>query len=175
MIQAVDRGGMGDEGRSELREASTEFEALYAREVHTVLRFLRIAAGDTDAEDLCAESFCRALDSWPKFRGDDSVARTWLLRIARNALVDHYRRRGRIHMLELVESTPAPESDHARRLTVETALRRLNRRDRELLACRAAGLSYGEIAKLLGRSEAAVRKANQRALDRLRPHLEGVM
>src|ERR1700730_10668907 len=134
MIQAVERGGMEGEHQNALGDPALAFEALYTRDAAIVLRFLRTAAGSTEAEDLCAEAFCRALDSWPRFPGDETVARTWLLRIARNALIDHYRRRGRVRMLELRESAPAPERDHARRIAVETPLGRLNRRDRELLA-----------------------------------------
>ena len=151
------------------------FEDLYAREFGTVLRYVRTAVGNSDAEDLCSETFIRAFDGWARFRGDDCAARFWVLRIARNAVVDHYRRRGRARLVELADSTEAPTQDHARRLALEAALGHLDRHERDLVALRAAGLSYTEIAALDGRAEAAIRKAHQRALDRVRPHLEGVM
>lgn len=166
---------MGDSQEGFAATGAAAFATLYAREAQTVLRYLRTAGGDADAEDLCSETFVRALDAWARFRGDDAAARYWVMRIARNALIDHFRRRGRSRTVGLPETTAAPSPDHARRLAIEAALALLDRDDRELLALRSAGLSYAEISQVLKRSEAAVRKANQRALDRVRPHLEGVL
>lgn len=174
--------GAALEGSATLHEESApddlleRFQALYLREFSTVLRVMRTGAGDRDAEDLCADTFCRAWDGWGRFHGDsDLAARAWLLKIARNRLVDHYRRRGRVRLVELDDSTPAAGADHAQRLAVEAALLQLSPPDRELLALRGAGISHDEIAQLTGRSAPAVRKAAERAMDRLRPHLEGVL
>jgi DNA-directed RNA polymerase specialized sigma24 family protein len=49
---------------------------------------------------------------------------------------------------------------------------RLGRDDRDLLAMRVAGLSHLEIGSVQGKSEAAVKKAWQRALKQLRSELE---
>ncbi len=44
-----------------------------------------------DAEDLTQATFERALRSWGSFDERRGSARTWLLAISRNLLIDHYR------------------------------------------------------------------------------------
>ena len=63
------------------------FQALYAREAPVVLRYLRAAVPDlSTAEDLCADAFYRAWQSWPRFSGSEAESRAWVIRIARNLL-----------------------------------------------------------------------------------------
>ncbi len=47
-----------------------------------------------EAADLTQETFARAYQALPQFRGDSSV-RTWLIRIAQNVVLDRFRRLGR--------------------------------------------------------------------------------
>jgi RNA polymerase sigma-70 factor, ECF subfamily len=153
------------------------FFLLYERECPLVLRYFRAAVGDPGtAEDLTADTFCRAWDSWFKFKGEKDVARAWLMRIARNRLIDHARRNKRVAFVALDESRAADDRDFeaatVNRMAVLAALAALDVEERDLLALRISGLSHAEIASVLKRSEAAVKKAWQRALLKLRPQLE---
>jgi RNA polymerase sigma-70 factor (ECF subfamily) len=156
-------------------DLSAGFYALYEREAALVMRYLRSAVRDRAlAEDLCGDAFCRAWDAWPRFKGDEREARAWVMRIARNLVIDRVRRDGRLRFEALPESAAGIDATEtsAASLDLRRAMSGLGRDDRDLLALRVAGLSHVEIAAVQGRSEDAVKKAWQRALAQLRAQLE---
>jgi len=137
-----------------------------------------------DAEDLTAEVYAAAVASIDRFRGDASVL-TWLIGIARRKLVDAARWCGRHPELLEVDlppgaadtavmagwgESPAAESPAAALERRETAaeVRRLvlalpeAQREALLLRC-VEELSLAEIARVLGRSENAVKGLLHRA------------
>jgi RNA polymerase sigma-70 factor, ECF subfamily len=78
------------------------FGPLVARYGDRVLNaILRLCGNRDDAEELCQETFVRALESLGSFR-QDSGFYTWLFRIAVNLTISHRRRGGRVkfHPLE---------------------------------------------------------------------------
>jgi RNA polymerase sigma-70 factor (ECF subfamily) len=160
-------------------DLEARFLTLYAQEGPQILRYLHVRANDlSEAEDLHAETFCRAWQAWPRFRGESADVRPWLFRIARNLLIDRHRRRGLVRFLPLEGRHTSKEAeDVAAKVTDRTllqeALKRSSSSDRELIAFRVAGLSHGEIGTIQGRSEQAVKMAWHRALERLRSQLEG--
>jgi RNA polymerase sigma-70 factor (ECF subfamily) len=130
-----------------------------------------------DAEDLTQTTFERAYRAWGSYDAARGSARTWLLAIARNLLVDHYRssgsRReqplGEEHDVQAPELDPAPGLDPA----LAGALEALAERDREILALRyGADLSGAEIASLTGLTLANVQQILSRSLRRLRSELD---
>jgi RNA polymerase sigma-70 factor, ECF subfamily len=153
--------------------------AIYAREGPPILRYLRARSNDrAEAEDLHAETFCRAWQAWPRFRGDATDIRPWLFRIARNLLIDRHRRRRLLWFLPLENYQASGLQDDiatavTNRTLLERALRQLSSSDRELVAFRMAGLSHREIGRIQGRRERAVKMAWHRAIERLRAHMEG--
>jgi RNA polymerase sigma-70 factor (ECF subfamily) len=153
--------------------AGTFFD-LYQRESTTVLRYLRSTLRDeAAAEDLCADTFFKAWNAWGRFRGNDAEARAWVMRIARNLVIDNVRRDGRVKFSPLTDAATAVALPaDAEMMDLRNAMDHLGRDDRELLAMRIAGLSHAEIARVQKKSEAAVKKAWQRALVKLRAHLE---
>ena len=132
-----------------------------------------------DAEDLTQQTFERALRAWQRFDPDRASPRTWLISIARNLLIDHYRRDR--------SAAQEPIEDHLshHELVVEdeevglpaelaVALERLGDQERELIALRFGGeLTGPEIADLTGLSLANVQQIFSRSLRRLRASLEG--
>jgi RNA polymerase sigma-70 factor (ECF subfamily) len=159
------------------REGALEvsFLDIYDRHSGTVLRYLRIAVGEGDAEDLCSECFCSAWTAWGRYKGDRSDALPWLMRIARNRVIDRSRRR-KAQPVDSLEIHPniagAGAADPTDRLHLEAAMAHLSKDDRDLLALRAAGLTHAEIGRLQKRREEAVKTAWVRALGRIRPYLE---
>ena len=99
--------GMEGTGSGATASLSDAFDALYSREARTVLRYLRsVVREPAVAEDICGDAFCKAWDSWPRFRGTDAEARAWMIRIARNLVIDRVRRDGRLKFEVLREAGP---------------------------------------------------------------------
>ncbi len=132
-----------------------------------------------DAEDLTQQTFERALRAWSRFDPERAPVGAWLLAIARNLLIDHYRRDDSQRM-EALEETPTdqlgtevPAPDLGIEPRLAEALSTLSSRDREIVALRFGGdLSGPEIAELTGLSLANVQQILSRSLRRMRDSLE---
>lgn len=158
-----------------------EFSSVYKEHVWSVFGFLAYRAGTREeAEDLTQLTFERALRAWPRFDPTRASAKTWLLTIARNALIDEHRKsRATEGTLDEVDQDPVlatPGADQALggvRPELAAALGRLGQRDREVLALRyGADLESAEIARLLETTVANVHQIASRALRKLRAELE---
>ena len=132
------------------------------------------------AEDLTQATFERALRAWDRFDPGRATARTWLLAIANNLLIDHYRsdRSGREEPLDDADLPQAAvdqsrETDLGLSPELEDALVTLTERERELIALRFGGdLTGPEIAELTGLSLANVQQILSRSLRKMRGQLE---
>lgn len=148
----------------------------HGRAVYSYLRF-HLPSAD-EAEDLTADVFLRAVRAEDRFDPARSSARTWLFRIARNALFDHLRRERRRRLVplstmrDLCSDAPSPEErvlweEEVGRLV--SAVAGLGARDREVIGLRyGSGLDTREVAEILGIAEPAARTRLWRALGRLR-------
>lgn len=154
------------------------FGRVYDEHVWRVYGFLAYRVDHPElAEDLTQATFERALRSWAKFDPRRASERTWLLAIANNLLIDHYRRQ-RVRSSEpmdeqLLPSVSGPEERFDRSPELLDALAQLSQRDREVLALRFGGdLTGAEIGSLLGLSLANVQQIQSRSLRKLRELLE---
>lgn len=163
--------------------AKEAFAEAYDEHVWHVYGFVGYRVGQREvAEDLTQATFERALRAWHRFDPKRATCRTWLLAIAMNLVIDHYRRAGPNREQPmgdeaLLESAPAPDSDPAERLGVspelEQAMAALDERERTLIALRFGGdLNGPEIAELTGLTLANVQQILSRAMRRLRTKLE---
>jgi RNA polymerase sigma-70 factor, ECF subfamily len=77
-----------------LQDANT-FRRLFDRAHLIVYRYVYGSLGGSvqDVEDITAETFLRAWKARQSFEGDEEAAVGWLLRIARNLVIDKYRRK----------------------------------------------------------------------------------
>lgn len=147
-------------GRAEFEDV---FESLFVAAYGVAHRILGSAA---EAEDVAAEAMSRALDRWRRVGGMPSPT-GWVVRVATNLAIDTVRRRRFVGPVELETSSKADDADT--RLAVREMLRRLPRRQRDVLALRyLADLSEAEIAVVLGISPGSVKRHTSRALSRLR-------
>ena len=152
------------------------FESLYDRTFHKVYGYVASLLSDRSAaEDVTAQAFERAYRKRRSYRPSRGTAEAWLFGIARNAALDELRRRKRRASLEADPEDPAaaPLPDQAdravRRETVRAALARLSGAERDLIALKfAAGLSNGEIARVLGTSESSAGNRLHRTMTKLR-------
>jgi len=159
------------------------FEHVFDENVDRVYGFFSYrVASRLDAEDLTQQTFERALRAWDRFDPARGSAQTWVLAIARNLLIDHYRQDRSSSESPLDDHSsgegvlgvaPSPEEAVGLDPQLEGALRGLDQRPRELLALRFGGeLTGPEIAELTGLSLANVQQILSRALRSLRAQLE---
>ncbi|NPA91984.1 MAG: sigma-70 family RNA polymerase sigma factor [Chloroflexi bacterium] len=161
-------------GRQAAPSLPADFAQVYRDHVTRVYRYVYARVGNReDAEDLTAQVFFDALEKWASYRDEGKVA-AWLLTIARRRVADYYRRHSRPLSLDVVPFLADPhtpwdgvekeeELAHLARLVAQ-----LSDEDQELLRLRfAAGLTYREMADIVGRSEAAVKMAVHRLIRRL--------
>jgi RNA polymerase sigma-70 factor (ECF subfamily) len=130
-----------------------------------------------DAEDLTQATFERATRAYARYDPARAAPKTWLLAIAQNLLIDHYRRgrsRNHVPLDGDVEDGFAPGPEElglSPRLAV--AMEALSPREREVIALRFGGDLRGpEIAELLDLNLANVQQIASRALRKLRAELD---
>lgn len=153
---------------------------LYQEYQRPILAHLCRLVGDLEtAEDLCQETFMKALRSWTQHDPKASIT-GWLYRIATNAAYDYLRRRRRIHFTRLLDSERALEDtsidDNApdKGEPVRAALAQLPERYRVPLVLHACeGHSTQEIADMLGCTNGAVKTRLFRARERFRRIYQG--
>lgn len=85
--------------------------ALYDRQSNAIYRFARLRLSDQfEVADIVHETMLSAWRSAGSFEGRSSV-RSWLLRLARNKIVDHIRKQSRVALAEPDETTASGEPD----------------------------------------------------------------
>jgi RNA polymerase sigma-70 factor (ECF subfamily) len=158
-----------------------DFESWYVEYRSAVYRYVRfrVATRET-AEDVTSIVFMKALRSFDRYDARKASPKTWLLRIARNAVTDHLRslkRRGSLHVSldripDLVADVPSHEERVIRQERIQRLLngsQTLRKADQEILTLRyGAGLDNAEIAEHLDISNNAVAVRLHRALKRLK-------
>lgn len=174
--------------RRELRPEAPlpgDFEAWYTEHRASVFRYVRFRVATREAaEDVTSVVFMKALRSFERYDSSRSSPKTWLLRIARNAVTDHLRslrRRGSLHVsLDRIPDLVADVPSHDERVIKQERIQRLlngtrtlRKADQEILSLRyGAGLDNTEIAEHLNISNNAVAVRLHRALKRLKASVE---
>lgn len=120
-----------------------------------------------DAEDVVQETLLAVHAKRHTWRSDGAV-RPWIFAIARYKLIDAFRRRGRrieVDIADFAEILAEPERDTASEREVQRALDRLPPvQQRVVAAISVDGHSIGEVARMFGMNETAVRVALHRGL-----------
>jgi RNA polymerase sigma-70 factor (ECF subfamily) len=162
------------------------FGALYDRYLPRVYRYCYArCGGHTEAEDLTAQTFRRALERLDTFEWKGVPFGAWLFRIAHNLVVDRARRdHGLLSLDGMSERGFEPDGpDDGRAFDVELVQREavdaawiavgelppMQRRAVTLYF--AHDLSHAEVGRTIGRSEAATKQLVYRAVRSLRARL----
>lgn len=183
--QSRDRGGGGRLVKDDDKDADDAelaaravldravFGVLYDRYAPAVYRYCYRRLGErTAAEDATSGTFLRAMESLPAYRGGSF--RAWLFAIAHSVVVNGTRRRGERaweETFDVVDPGASPEewaiaADDRRQ--VVALLASLPEDQRRVIELRLAGLSGNEIAESIGKSVAAVKMLQHRAMQRFR-------
>jgi RNA polymerase sigma-70 factor (ECF subfamily) len=128
-------------------------------------------------EDLVSEVFERAFLKMGSLRNDEAFA-TWLFTIARNIVTSHARKRGRESVVDpdilksVVATTVSVENEVLIReevAAVVECLKKFPQREQDIVSLKFdAELTNGQIAQVMGLSEANVRVILFRTLRKLR-------
>ncbi|MGB9674036.1 MAG: RNA polymerase sigma factor [Anaerolineales bacterium] len=152
------------------------FGEIYQRHAADVYRYFKAHLNDAqDAEDLLADVFLRTWKALPSYYPIRRVPfRVFLFRIARNRLIDYYRRQNLRHSADLVDDdlqdlkngiNTTDEQDHFRQIEMQQIMKDLRDDYRTVLELRFfGGLTPNEIAQVMERSEGAIRVLQHRAL-----------
>ena len=162
---AVRRAQAGD-------EAAIRY--LYVRFKDNVYGYVLSVVKDShEAEDVTQQVFLKLMVVIHKYQPREVPFTAWLLRVARNVALDHLRQRRLVPCEEVYG--PADVADDAgedRRRGLEQALGCLPEEQRNVVMLRhLVGLSPGEIAERLGRSEASIHGLHHRARKAIRDEL----
>jgi RNA polymerase sigma-70 factor (ECF subfamily) len=138
--------------------------------------------GRQEAEDLTNTIFEKALAAMGRYEPSPAQFSTWLYTIARNVVIDHYRKR-RLPVEQDAENELGRSADPAgdpeakvladeRRRRLREAILELTDEQRQVLGCRFFfNLSVHEVAQAMGKTEGAVKALQFRALERLHRRL----
>jgi len=166
--------------RRAIRRDQEAFGALYDRHVVRVYRHIYYMVGKpAEAEDLTAQAFLQAWEAIERYQIRGAPFVSWLLRIAHNLAVSNLRsRREGAELPEtLVDSSRQgnPEEEVQRLAEgerVREAILRLRDEQRQVIMLRFVDdLEYREVAEIVGKSVAAVRVIQHRALNALRKQM----
>jgi RNA polymerase sigma-70 factor, ECF subfamily len=155
----------------------SRFAELYEQNFERVYAFiLRRVKERSQAEDLTSEVFHQALRNFGRYQWRGVPFAAWLLRIARNAIVDNLHKSNREQ--ELTADEASDESSEMagveQRATLFRLVSTLPADQKRVIRMRfAEEKSIREIATAIGRSEGAVKQLQFRALQKLRAQVEG--
>lgn len=153
-------------------QSRAALQTLYERYADGIFRLaMYTLMNEADAMDTVQETFLRAYRSWDGFRGD-AAAKTWLVRIAKNCMVDSLRKRKTERIYQDRERSLQPQtSELVTDIEVQEVLEQLPPAYRDVVLLRAVeGLSVAQTARVLRLSDTNVRVTYHRAkklLDRL--------
>lgn len=134
----------------------------------------------TEAEDLTGDVILKIAKALPKQRGNFN---SWIYMIARNTVIDFYRKRsvrkGKISVEDMPGELPNGRKDFTEQILNEEDLKKvmkfLPERQKEVIVLKfIEGYKNREIAKIIGTSEGAVKLLQFRALKKLREYFEDI-
>jgi RNA polymerase sigma-70 factor, ECF subfamily len=163
---ADERDGMLSSAIARAKEGDTNaLHFLYVRYADDVYGFVNSIVRDHhEAEDITQNLFAKLMRIIGKYEQREVPFSAWILRVARNAALDHMRARRQIPFEEVRTTDEGHEQVGFERFqSLRTALDRLPGDQREVLILRhIAGLTPPEIADVLGKTESSIHGLHHR-------------
>ena len=156
------------------------FAQLYEEHFDRIYRYVVLRIGDkTEAEDMTQQVFINALHSISSFKWKGIPFSAWLFRIAHNQVVDYFRKKAKQATVPLDESQVSSDSNPQlmaeHKLDIDqllSATKQLTKAQHEVIALRfAAELPIAQVAKVMGKSQGAVKALQHSAIVALRKAL----
>ncbi len=170
----VERAKSGDQGA---------FGTIYSTYYTPLYRYIyfRVKSRE-EAEDLTQNVFMKIFATLPNFKTEDSSPASYFFTSARNAVIDHYRKRDHTpiasdEMVMIKADETLDESQSFERDEMSTIIREslttLSADQYEIMTLKFINeLSNKEIADITGKSEVAIRQIQSRSLKILRDHFD---
>lgn len=160
---------------SRVQQGDTEaLHFLYVRYASDLQRYVNSFVQDHhEAEDIVQNVFAKLIKAIAKYEPRDVPFTAWILRVARNAALDHLRARRAIPTAEVrVTDVGQAQTSKERGRDLREALELLPDDQREVLVLRhIVGLTPVEIADALGKSESSVHGLHHRGRRTLQTNL----
>ncbi len=156
------------------------FAQLYEEYFGKIYRYVALRIGNqAEAEDMTQQVFLSAIKSISSFKWRNIPFSAWLFRIAHNQAVDYLRKRSRRPTTSLEESLVGgdgdPQQTAEHKLDIEQlilATRQLTPAQQEVISLRfASELPTAQVARIMGKSEGAVKALQHSAIVALRKAL----
>jgi RNA polymerase sigma-70 factor (ECF subfamily) len=147
---------------------------LFVRFAPDVQRYVNSIVHDHhEAEDITQNVFAKLITAIGKYERREAPFAAWILRVARNAALDHVRARRAIPTEEVrVADRGLAQTGFERMRDLRQALERLPDDQREVLVLRhIVGLTPTEIASALGRTESSIHGLHHRGRRALQGYL----
>lgn len=175
-VEGTEEGRLVQRAVVQAKQGDSEgIHFLYVRFYDDVLRYVNSLVRDYhEAEDITHNVFAKLMTAITKYEERAVPFTAWIMRVARNAALDHLRAR-RAVPTEEVRVTEAAEADSNldRGLDIREALEDLPTDQREVLVLRhVMGLSPVEIAGTLEKTESSVHGLHHRGRRALQGALE---
>ena len=132
--------------------------------------FLRTGFNKETAEDLTQEVFYKALRKFEEFDTKKASVKTWLFRIARNQVIDFYRKNAhKPYDIEQVEEIGIEDKNIELTDFIFTKMKELKEQEQEIILYKYIyEFSEKEIAKIIKKNYIATRVLVHRTLNKLK-------
>jgi RNA polymerase sigma-70 factor (ECF subfamily) len=158
----------------------SNFKLLYEKYIKVVFRYSykRLGNNKEIAEDITSETFVKAIEKFEMYEYRKKPFVAWLYTIAHNLIVDHYRKSKKPKVS--LDSLPVPPAEETEeiidKLSREDLAERINKKTCNLsdelndifTLKHTEDLTFAEIAKMVGRTEGAIKMQYYRGLEVLR-------
>lgn len=166
--------------KSDLRE----FSALYDLYLKRVYSFFITRLGNTEeAEDFTSHTFLKAIENFDRYSYDGKPFGVWLFRIARNLLIDLFRKKKMPTVnideaYDVSSSEDIEEKTHSKMLyeKVQLLLQEFSSEEQEIILLKlSSGLKFSEIANILGKNESTIKTKYFRTLEKLKGRADALV
>jgi RNA polymerase sigma-70 factor, ECF subfamily len=160
------------------------FTVFYQQYLPKIFKYVSYRVTDKFlAEDITSVVFEKALTKFNQYDAEKAAVSTWIFRIARNTLIDHFRADGRARNVPLEEALERPGGDPSPEQQAEATeesrilhgcIKKLTDSEQEIVSLKfSAEMTNRQIAGVLGISESNVGVILYRAVRKLRKDFEG--
>ncbi len=150
------------------------FDELWEKYNKRIYFYFRRQFDEGIAEDLCQQTFMKVWIYLSSCQGKIQMPKPWLYAVAKNVKNDHLRsaqiKKALYNYAELYEKEISVEYDYDEAVSIQRAMEKLTREERELLSV-SQYLSSKEVGSLYGISASAARSRVQKVKKKLKSYL----